>query len=415
MNDFSPNRDDQVLEDTAEQVANPRVAPADSFVLHAPLELLARRGLLDFVGPASRDAARERMRWVAEKYSASGPGIDDHAGPDPVVPGCADQVARELVGALDEGDASRADLAIRSLCAVLSPSAIAAVLAEPVVRRLSAAGHGSIFLDLLPRVGAGAPSAALMSRILVREMCAHPDWQLHWTDERFDRQPDAGDPSSSLQTVLLAPPSPGTLANNFIYPTMSLTEGSGLAASLLAGPTCSIDVASARRTLLRVAAHSMLQDDPAHAPYGWTHCLTMAQSTLNIAALCEEPRTAIAVAATFVLGFRATLRSVSLDPDFVPMKPRASDTPPTLMDALVEALVDADPSAAAAAAWHAPAGRRASLVERLASRAAQHEDAHLAKYTLACIEEAQRDPDAASLFLAAAAYLAAWWAAWSEA
>ena len=46
----------------------------------------------------------------------------------------------------------------------------------------------------------------------------------------------------------------------------------------------------------------------------------------------------------------------------------------------------------------------------LAARAASHEDAHLAKYTLACFDAAAGNPRRRRLYLAAAAYLGAWWA-----
>jgi hypothetical protein len=43
-------------------------------------------------------------------------------------------------------------------------------------------------------------------------------------------------------------------------------------------------------------------------------------------------------------------------------------------------------------------------------RAAVHEDAHVVKYTLACLAAAERDRAQRSLYMAAAASLAAWWA-----
>ena len=49
------------------------------------------------------------------------------------------------------------------------------------------------------------------------------------------------------------------------------------------------------------------------------------------------------------------------------------------------------------------------MIARLASRAAVLEDAHLAKYTLACFDAARDDPEAGRLYLAGAAHLGAWW------
>ncbi|HEY7947858.1 MAG TPA: hypothetical protein VID75_09280, partial [Acidimicrobiales bacterium] len=49
--------DDRLLAWAAADVAVPKVDPADSFVLHAPLELLARAALLSRVAAPARDGA----------------------------------------------------------------------------------------------------------------------------------------------------------------------------------------------------------------------------------------------------------------------------------------------------------------------------------------------------------------------
>src|SRR5215207_9132270 len=63
--------DADLLEAAAETLAVPRAAPADSFVLHAPLELMARGGLLPLVRPADRDGARQRLHELATAYEAA--------------------------------------------------------------------------------------------------------------------------------------------------------------------------------------------------------------------------------------------------------------------------------------------------------------------------------------------------------
>ena len=58
-----------------------------------------------------------------------------------------------------------------------------------------------------------------------------------------------------------------------------------------------------------------------------------------------------------------------------------------------------------------PTHELAALVPELAARGGAHEDAHLAKYTLACSRRRPRSiPRTRRLYLAAAAYLHAWWA-----
>ena len=71
--------------------------------------------------------------------------------------------------------------------------------------------------------------------------------------------------------------------------------------------------------------------------------------------------------------------------------------------------IDSDPGTAASAVYHAADVELSTIIPELAARAATHEDAHLAKYTLACLDAAADDPSQRRLYLAAAAYLGAWW------
>jgi hypothetical protein len=389
--------DAELVEAAAERLAVPRVEPADSFVLHAPLELLARAGLLGYVDPASREDARRRIAWLAATYDAQGAGVDD-----PVVPGEDRDAGTDtgwLASAVDAGDLEAVDRATVALCSSATAADLAAALVDVVVPRLSAAAHGSIFLNLLPRLLAANAPAATMARGLLRELARNPDWSLTWIDAR-DAHVFSQNAPAELTERLLAPPSPGDPGSNFIYPTMSLVDRSGLAARVLDDVTACLSVADARRSLLRVAAMSMLQDDPAAAPYGWTHCLTMPQATLGVARISAAPERAVAVAATYVLGFRSTLSRVALDTAWEPV---AGETLGP------DGLLEAGASEAAAALWHADDEATAGFVRRVATHAALHHDAHLAKYTLACIDAARDDPDASRLFLTAAAYLGGWW------
>ena len=61
---------------------------------------------------------------------------------------------------------------------------------------------------------------------------------------------------------------------------------------------------AAARATLRVAARSMLQDDAAFAPYGWTHCLSLPHAIFEIMPWLRPPGRAVAVAATYVVAFR---------------------------------------------------------------------------------------------------------------
>lgn len=394
--------DAALVDATAAVLAIPRERAADSFVLHAPLELIARAALLPMVEPAGRQAARDRLHWLVDSFTAWGPGVevptDAGASFADVDSAIAVLRAASATGELDDADAAATWLSSR-----LEADELRRVLADPVLPLLSAAAHGGIFLYQLPRVAPRSRDAARMVRSLARELARNPGWELSW----FRALPPTrigttGDRSADLADRLRRPPSPGDPGSDFIYPMMSLTESSGLAHELLHDVVAGIPLADAKRVLLRTAAMSMLQDDPAQAPYGWSHCLTMPQATLGIASACAAPWHAVAVAATYVLGFRSLHGRVALDLAWEPPKPDTDN---------VLASLDETPEEAAATVWHAGPEQRTTIRARLASRAAAHHDAHLVKYTLACFDAAHADPEAASLYLAAAAYLGAWWAA----
>jgi hypothetical protein len=116
----------------------------------------------------------------------------------------------------------------------------------------------------------------------------------------------------------------------------------------------------------------MLDEPATYAPYGWTHCLTMPQGVLGVAGACTDPVAPLAVAATFVVGFRAALAAEPLGPD-IPVDPPE------------ESVTD------------------------MVTYAATHEDAHLVKYTLACLDAAAWDRERAGLYLSAAAKLGRYW------
>jgi hypothetical protein len=185
-----------------------------------------------------------------------------------------------------------------------------------------------------------------------------------------------------------------------IHPVMSEVERSGLARTVLEPALAETGVERATPALLRVAAWSMLQDDASQAPYGWSHCLTLPQAALGVAHDSADAVAAIAIAATQVLGFRNALGRVVVDPAWAPERP----APGTHRERL-----DGTPAEAAAAMWHASDVELPGFVTLLATRAATHADAHLAKYTLACIDAASADPEARRTYFAAAAFLNAWW------
>jgi hypothetical protein len=329
--------DAELIASCAAVIDLPKASEPNSFMLHAPLELLARALLLERVPEDAREAARDRIQWVADTYVAAGPSADPMPEPD------------EL------------DL-------------------DAVVCSLAAAGHAPILLGLRPRVPIVPPTFG--ARLVSTEVARHPDWTLSWQRTRRT----SGSSTKDLAERLAAPRSPGDPGSDFIYPTMHLTEASGLAAEVLEDPLRGMSIADARRILLRTAAYSMLQDNPDAAPYGWTHCLTMPQAVLVAAEHGADPDIAIGVAATYVLGFRSTQGRVRLDANATPSR-----------------------DSAAGRVWHAPDDELRAMVDELVAFGAVHEDAHVAKYTLACLDATEADPSAGRLFLAAAAHLHECW------
>lgn len=389
--------DEALVSSAAAVIDRPKAAAPDSFVLHAPLELMARAGLLGRVAPEARSSARHRLVWFAATYAAAG-----DPAPDPPRAAFADAsvAGSSLAAAISAGDLDGADAAAAWLADHVGRLDLATVLVDVVAPSLAGAAHGGIFLHQL--LSWDAAPAAPGARHFARELARYPDLRLSWFQDRPDGS-GAGGSVAALVAALLRPESPGPLDSNFIYPTMHLTESSGLARGLLGPALAGVDRSEAGTALLRVAALSMLQDDPGQAPYGWSHCLTMPHGLLEIAALAPRPDDVLAVAATYVLGFRATLGAVALDPSWVP------DRLGSGVDA-VDALAGS-PADAASAAWHAGGEDLARVTTALASYAAGHPDAHLVKYTLACLQLAVADAQMCRLYLAAAAYLGAWWRA----
>jgi hypothetical protein len=331
---------------------------------------MARVGLLPFVTADDRGAAVAALRTFVERYEASGPAADS---PAVVSFSSSHEAASTLDHALREGDLDTVDAVTIWLAENCSHRQLRHLIAESIVDSLAAAGHAPIGFHLLGRVAGGALPATLL-RGPLREVARHPDWRITW----FRTTAEPAEPVS-LPSALAAVPQLGRPGSDFIYPLMTQVERTGVGAEVL-GPTLGnrLDPVVARRTLQRAAVWSMVHDDPTQAPYGWTHALTMPQAVMSLAGDGVEVRTAVAVAATFLAGFRAAHSLTplgSLEPGF------AGD---------------------------------ADSVAELASYASAHHDAHLVKYTLACLHAASDDPAWRNEYLAAAGYLADWWRAAGE-
>ena len=381
--------DDELVAAMAEVVAEPREGPADSFVLHAPLELTARARLLALTPdePDLRRLARLRLASIAARYrhhpaadlgSGPGPGAAASDAGDPTNP--VDAMGA-VIDAIATGDLPGVDDAVRRAADTPAESLVAR-LAPAIADRTAAAAHGPIFLATLTEAPRSAPGWRTMLRPLARELARRPDWRLDWFQRAgSDRAPGDTPDEAGLFAALADPPRLGIGESTFIHPTMLRVDAPGVADEVLgpvAGPGAVV-TAETSRAITRVAALAMVNDTPDHAPYGWTHCLTLPQAILTLAPQLEAAGVpALAIAATHVLGFRATLGTITLRADDPLIRP-------------------ADPDTAEA--------RRSRLV----TEAALRHDAHVAKYVLASLTQADRDPEAGELHLRAAEHLLAVW------
>lgn len=383
----------------AEHIAVPRDAPANSFVLHAPLELLARTALLPYVDEVVREQARERITAVVRTFTSFEPA---EFPPRRRTFDRVDEAVGHLSDAMDANDLDAADEAADWLGTHLTPFELSNALADSIIGSLAAAAHAPIFLWLAPRVSPRWNLTGCLLRPLVRQLTRHSSMKLHWIDERPTLPSQAASAATGADVVasLASAPKLGEGPTNFIFPTMSRVDTAALAPSFL-GPVCGPGEITGRgRAVMRAAAWSMLNEPTTHAPYGWSHALTMSQAAIGIAGSCADPTRALATAATYVFGFRASLAVQPLVEVFEPHK----------FDGSLSEAFAAGSDTAAAAAWHFPSERRFELVTQLANRAAAHPDAHQAKYTLACLDAMGDDPHAARLYLTAAARLVGYWA-----
>jgi len=335
----------------AQAVSVPKVLPANSFVLHAPLELMARVELLDVMDLEHRDGAKRRIVELAHAYEFAGEAV---AAPRPVTRTSSGRALNSLARALEASDLVEVDR-LATWCALNVPvREIRRELGARLAPSLAAAAHGTIGLEL---VGRSAEIDATILRGALREVGRRPAWRTEWSGlARGDRP---------LVDALVVVPHLGVPRDTFIR--SMVVHGAEVARQLLVD--VSNDPVEGARSISRVAAWSMLRESDEHVPYGWTHALTIPQS---LTAIDLDAGMAVSVAASQLVGIRASLGAVDLgSPESVP---------------------PSDVGFTEVATW-------ASL----------HHDAHFVKYTLACVDAARADPSQHDLYLAAALRLARWW------
>ena len=114
----------------------------------------------------------------------------------------------------------------------------------------------------------------------------------------------------------------------------------------------------------------------------------------GIARWCDDPSVAVAVAATYVVGFRAGARA---------QPARAGVDAISSGHRSRHARWNTSLNCRSGRSGTRPRTRSATMTTLLATRASVHHDAHLVKYTLACLDAADWDREHARLYLSAAA------------
>lgn len=407
---LDPLSDEELFRAAAEIIARPK-QEFSSFRMHAPLELLARFGLLPLVTPEDRRQARIHVLATTAHYESAGATIGD-VGERDIGADSAPALMSRLREAIREGDVERSDGLFMALAGRFGAIDVVGSVAEPALHSLRGFGHTHIGLMLLTRLWAEAgPEVRKLPRAGVRALAEDPDLTLEPTTGP-GRLEELEEALATVPTV--EPTEPGGL-----HSLVQAAEEAGLVDEILgdalsrkAPPAGWEEVA---RTACRIAALSMVADareetsldeflgDPLGTQkYGWAHCITIPQAAWALGRIYSDPssrRQAAQTAATWVIALRAAYGDGDLDTD--------PEIRPVEMD-ITEALYDS-PEAAASTAWHAEPEERPRLVRVLATEAALRIDAHLVKNTRACLDAARMHPEQAHLYHAAAAYLCSIW------
>ena len=159
---FRELSDAEVFDQVCRIVSRPRVRGLTSFTLHAPLEVMARYGLMRLVEPSDRELARLQMVASAAVY-----GHQVELMPDPTrvysFPD-ANTAALELAAAFTSGDADGMEALVLSVARQFGSKSLVNLLTPLALPTLTGASHSHIGLWLLLRHAeqAGVENASLL-------------------------------------------------------------------------------------------------------------------------------------------------------------------------------------------------------------------------------------------------------------
>lgn len=327
-----------------------------SFILHAPLEICARYFLLPLVDDERANGARRQVRQTAKKYFE----FEDER----------------------QAQKSNPDLKLN----------FANMNVERWATTLLFASHPIILLAMQNALGETNESIDSVLQNMSDGIDSNLDSQMEWTKHKSAIR--------DLSPELLANPQHwfvdyvGNVDHvNFedesIRGGIEAVEASGLIAPLVEtiGAIASFseraDFQLPFKSLLRVAALSMLIENDEHSKYGWSHCLTIPHAIWSLANNANDKSTMLKAATTHVATFRSLMSEEKM-----------------LSSHFVEYFEEEE---------HSVFAEHYVRMEDIISQSCILEDAHLVKYVYSCFDLMKRDPQYSKLYIAAAGKLLSIW------
>lgn len=413
VDEYSARQLDQISDAELYRQITQIVAPprrrGTSFSIHAPLEVMARYGLLPLVEPTRRSLARLQLVATATMY---GNGLTPAPALDSIDPFPSLEIAkRHIAQTLRNRDATALEAIVMRMASQFGTASLVQTLTPLALPTMAGASHSHIGLWLLLRHGGiTGPGDVALLRTAVRSLAKNPQQRLSsfggmsvdGGGEPLKRTP--AEIERDILRKLTQPPKVVSPSRSIMSQLMA-TEAAGHVESMF-GDLISHDLTdeqidAAFRAVLRVSAHSMLQDDLGHAKFGWSHGLTLPQAACGLSSFNINRKLALASTLVWITSRRCISGNVPLDFNWAP---ELLNNPVSLTEAL-----RISPQAAASHVWHADGSERPQIVQTLATEASIRNDQHLVKYVRACLDLRSFDPRHQTLYLAAAAHLCGLW------
>lgn len=401
--------DSRFINAVGRMVSRPSHGGMTGFTLNAPWEVMARGTLLPHVSQKDREMARIQLLAVAVIYQA---GISPTEFPrlrqKPYTD--LDDARREIRGALIASSPDRLEAAGIRAARQFGLNNMIGLFAPFALTSLSGSVSSPVAFWQAYRYGFvdGALAGEHLLRAVLRRMGSEPKAVMRsFTSERIQGRESLDMAPADLQSLVFdklrrPPAAPGNEGSvRFLVQSSERSRvPEMLFKEVMSKELSDAQISAAFRAQMRIAAHSMLQEAPTNAKFGWSQALTLPRAVWGLAGF-SSPRSALASALVLSTSFRSSFKVTynELNPEF-----RPDPVTGTFSDAL-----NSGPQQAAGYAWYAPASERMMIQNQLANEAAVRNDHHLVGYVQACFDCCRLDPEAAGLYLSAGAYLTSMW------